>query len=202
MTTLAGYPGLANLSPAGKAALIDVSRSIGVDPDWMGAVFQFESGFRKDAVNPYSGAFSFIQFMPSTLGNLGTSKAQVQQMSDVEVIRGPVYHYFAAWSGKLKTLDDTYLAVFYPAAIGKADDWVVARKGNAVYDQNAGFDRGNKGYITKGDIVQTIRGVYNSAKSAERVGVVGASNALAWFLLFGLLGMTGGAVAYSIQRGL
>jgi hypothetical protein len=196
--SLAGYAGLGNLSPAGRTALVDVANQLGTDPDWLGAVFQFESGFRKDATNAMSGAYSYIQFMPSTLANLGTSKQAISQMADADVIRGPVLDYFKRFSGQLHSLDDTYLAVFYPAAIGKPDDYVVGPPGSAVYNQNAGFDRTGKGYITKSDIVQTIRGVYNAAQGASRIPVAGIASALTtWLILAGLAMGTAGAVMYT-----
>lgn len=201
--SLAGYPGLGNLTPAGQTALVDVANQLSVDPDWLGAIFQFESGFRKNATNPSSGAYSYIQFMPSTLARLGTSKANLDQLSDADVIRGPVLDYFKPFAGKMSSLDDTYLAVFYPAAIGKPDDYVVGPTGSLVYSQNAGFDRANKGYITKNDIVQTIRGVYNAAQSAPRVPVSGAASSLStWLLLAGLATTTAGAVWYTWRMSL
>ncbi len=61
------------------------------------------------------------------------------------------------------TLNDVYLKVFYPAAMNKTASFIVGSAPSAVYNQNAGFDRDNKGYITRSDITRTINGIYDKA---------------------------------------
>jgi hypothetical protein len=170
--TLLAVRGIENLSPAGRRAVVDVARSLGVDPDWLATVMAFESAgtfstSKKNAAG--SGATGLIQFMPSTAGNLGYTITQLAAMSQEEQIRGPVFKYFAN-KGHLKSLDDVYLAVFYPSAIGMPDSHVIASEGSKVYEQNAGFDPNHTGQITKGAIVSTIHGVYNAA-GGRRVDV-------------------------------
>jgi len=176
MASLLKVRGIENLSDAGKRAVIDVANSLGINPDWLVTVMSFESAGsfdpgKKNAAG--SGATGLIQFMPTTAGLLGTSTAQLAQMSQEEQIRGPVYQYFKN-HGRLGSLEDTYLAVFYPSAIGKPDDYVVGEQGSKVYEQNKGFDTRGTGQITKHMITSTIRNVYNAASGA-RVEVPGAS---------------------------
>ncbi len=177
MTTLLKVRGIENLGDAGKRAVVDIAGKLGINPDWLVTVMSFESAGsfdpgKKNAAG--SGATGLIQFMPSTAKTLGTTTAGLAAMSQEEQIRGPVYDYFKGWNGHLKDLEDTYLAVFYPAAIGKPDDYVVGTEGSAVYAQNKGFDTAGTGQITKHMITSTIRNVYNAANGA-RVEVPGES---------------------------
>ena len=192
--------------------MINAALNIGIAPEWLASIIQFESGgsFSPSKENAAgSGAVGLIQFMPSTAqGLLGTSTpqeatAQMKAMSFAQQLEY-VKKYFAPYVGKLQSLEDTYLAVFYPAFIGKPLDAVLGQKGSAIYDQNAGFDKTGKGFVTKEDITSTIRGVLNNVTSwihvptgrliqiAERgVTVLGA---IAWASLVAFLGLGAAAV--------
>jgi hypothetical protein len=169
MGQLIKYAGLTRLSEDDLRAFEQAASIIDIHPDWLGAVMQFESGFNPAARNPLSGATGLIQFMPSTASKLGTSIAALAAMSFKDQLQY-VIRYFGEKAG-LRSLEDTYLKVFYPAAIGHSDDWVVAREGEAIYTQNKGFDSGAKGYITKHDITSTIRSTYNKGKANGYINV-------------------------------
>lgn len=169
MGTMFNYEGLAKLSVADLQAFEQTASIIDVHPNWLGAVMQFESGFNPAARNALSNATGLIQFMPSTAARLGTSIEALRGMSFSQQLQY-VIKYFGEKAG-LRSLEDTYLKVFYPVAIGHADDWVVANEGSAVYSQNRGFDTSHKGYITKSDITSTIRGVYNRGKARGEIAI-------------------------------
>ncbi len=191
MTTVAGYKGFQKLSGADQKAFVKTANYIGVNPDWLGAVFQFEGNFDPAIKNKAgSGATGLIQFMPSTARNLGTTTEALAKMTFQQQLKY-VEKYFEPWRGRLHSLEDTYLAVFYPAAIGKANDAIIASEGSAVYEQNAGFDHDEKGYITKSDITGTIRSVYNSAQNNPRITVP--------ILTFGAV-VGWGAVSYAAYK--
>ena len=161
--TIANVRGIDKLTPDDLTALVAAAQWIGINPDWLASVMSFESGFSPSIHNAAgSGAVGLIQFMPSTAQGLGTTTAALEQMTFVQQLEY-VKKYFAPYQGKLNSLEDTYLAVFYPAFIGKANDAVLGSTGSAIYDQNAGFDSAHKGYVTKEDITTTIRGVLNGA---------------------------------------
>jgi hypothetical protein len=210
--TVAAVRGIERCSPRELAALVQVSDSLGVNPDWLAAVISFESGWNPAARNAASGATGLIQFMPGQNGSairLGTTTDLIGRMSIEEQLRGVVYQYLSGFRGRMTSLDDTYLAVFYPAAIGKPDDYVVGRKADegfsrAVYEQNAGFDRGGKGYITKADIVQTIRGVLAAAQNRPRAiaPASGLSTMATWLLLLGVLGTAAAGTLYTLRQGM
>jgi hypothetical protein len=172
--TIFNYPGLARLSPADLRAFEKAAAIIDVHPNWLGAVMQFESGFDPSRPNGAgSGAMGLIQFMPSTARKLGTTTAALSRMTFQEQLPY-VIKYFGEKAG-LRSLEDTYLKVFYPKYIHAPLDTVVASEGEDVYIQNVGFDspdpKKRKGYITVGDITSTIRAVYNSGKARGEITI-------------------------------
>lgn len=94
-------------------------------------VMQAECGLNHQAVNPTSGASGLIQFMPSTARGLGTTVEAIRQMSPVQQL---VYveKYFENYKGRMHSVEDIYRVVFYPAAIGKPDDWVFGSQNNTA----------------------------------------------------------------------
>lgn len=118
-----------------------------------------------------SGATGLIQFMPTTARNLGTTTDKLAKMSQVQQMNF-VYKYFEPYKGRLANLGDVYLAIFYPVAMNKPDDWVIAHKGSKVYTQNAGFDRNKKGYITRGDTLRAVRDAYQRGAAEAFSGEV------------------------------
>ena len=99
-----------------------------------------------------SGAVGLIQFMPSTAKSLGSSSEELKQMSAVQQLTF-VEKYFAPFKNRLKGLDDVYMAIFMPSAVGKSNDTVLIDKdtGPTAYRQNKGLDTNSDGKITKGE---------------------------------------------------
>lgn len=101
--------------------IVSVSDGLGIDPDWLANVINFESrGGDPAARNPTSNATGIIQFMPRTAENLGTSVDELREMSGSEQMKF-VEKYFKPFSGKLNSQEDVYMAVFYPVAIGDSN---------------------------------------------------------------------------------
>lgn len=96
-----------------------------------------------------SGATGLIQFMPSTARSLGTSTDALAGMSAEDQLNY-VYKYFRGWKGKLKTLSDLYMAILWPKAVGKPDDYALFT-GGIAYRQNAGLDINKDGKVTKAE---------------------------------------------------
>ena len=101
----------------------NISEKLGIDPNWLMYVMWFESGLNHRAQNATSGATGLIQFMPATAAHLGTTTADLLQMSNVEQL-DYVYQYLRPYRGDMESLVDVYLAVFFPAAIGKPGEYV------------------------------------------------------------------------------
>ncbi len=170
-SSLLKVPGIEKTSPAFKTKLIQVANRLGMNPDHLATVISFETGgtFNPSIKNRAgSGAVGLIQFMPPTALNLGTTTKDLANMSAEQQL-DYVEKYFAGHKN-LKTLNDIYLAVLYPAASGKAGDNIVFQALSKAYEQNKGFDKDNKGYVTNNDITNSIHGSYNAAKG-ERLAV-------------------------------
>lgn len=189
--------GIEKLSAQELRDFVACADSIGVNPDWLACVCSFETGgsFSPSQRNkyvetqalksakPYYGAVGLIQFMPETCASIfkldRSVRAQCEQamglMASMTFAGQLTYveRYFAPYKNRMKSLEDCYLAVFYPAAIGRSDDYVLGRRDapgflGRVYEQNAGFDgRGGDhkdGLVTRGEVCATIRAVRDAAQ--------------------------------------
>jgi hypothetical protein len=99
-----------------------------------------------------SGAIGLIQFMPATAAGLGTTTVRLATMSPEEQLDW-VEKYFAPYRGRLATLADLYMAILWPAAVGKPVDHVLWDRSSrpTTYRQNAGLDANRDGRITKAE---------------------------------------------------
>lgn len=123
--------------------IVRVSDLLGIDPGWLANVINFESkGGDPKARNRISRATGLIQFMPCptcTAEDLGTTIDALYEMTG----RQQMYYvekYLtkrakSAPGGRLTSQEDVYMAVFYPAAIGKPGYTFSA----TVQAQNAGI---------------------------------------------------------------
>lgn len=132
----------------------------GQGPDFLMACIAFETGESFDPAirnGAGSGATGLIQFMPSTARGLGTTTDTLARMSAEDQINF-VYRYFVPYKGRLKNLGDVYMAILWPAGIGKSDDWELwARDTRATtYLQNRGLDVNKDGVITRGEAVSKV----------------------------------------------
>jgi hypothetical protein len=140
MTTAAqvsrAYPKARDVSHA----LVALSGQLGIDPAWMANVIQFESRWNPQAVNRSTGASGLIQFMPSTAKGLGTTVEAIRRMTAGQQMQY-VAAYFRRFRGKLRSQEDVFMAVFYPAAVGRG----------ASYRFPARVTKVNPGIYTAGD---------------------------------------------------
>ena len=137
-----------------------VASALGVKSSDLLAVMKQESGVNPSAQNGTSGATGLIQFMPDTARRLGTTAAELRQMTGVEQL-DYVYKYFKMTGVGNGTLGDLYMAVFMPKYIGYDDDFVLGQSGASgfsgkVYAQNRGLDRNRDGAITVADVKQSV----------------------------------------------
>nr|WP_321265687.1 transglycosylase SLT domain-containing protein [Alcaligenes faecalis] len=148
------------VSQAFRDRLIEICQVLGVEPDYLMACIAFESAETfspsiKNAVG--SGATGLIQFMPNTAKGLGTTTAALAALTAEQQLEW-VLAYFMPYKGRLKTLADVYMAILWPAGIGKPDDWTlwdeVSRP--TTYRQNAGLDLNKDGKITKAEAAAMV----------------------------------------------
>lgn len=139
-----------------------ISNALKIDPNWLMILINAESAgtFSPSVRNPNGGATGLIQFMPATARGLGTSTEALAKMTNVQQLDW-VYKYFKPYTGRIKSYFDLYLATFFPAGIGKNDDYVFATKklpASVIARDNKGIDRWPRdGKITMAEFKQYVR---------------------------------------------
>ena len=115
-----------------------------------------------------SGATGLIQFMPSTAVKLGTTTAKLARMTAEDQLRY-VYKYFQPYGpsdrypeGRLKSLEDIYMAILWPKGVGQPEDYILfdgrpASTWKTAYRQNAGFDVNKDLVVTKAEASAKLR---------------------------------------------
>jgi hypothetical protein len=155
----AKVPGVDTLPARFRVKVAGVAARLGMQPDDLLRVMSFETGGTFDPRvknRAGSGATGLIQFMPETAKGLGTTPDDLARVTPEQQLEY-VEKYLQPYTGQLGTLQDAYMAVLAPQAIGQAADTPLFTKGSAAYRQNAGLDRDGKGYVTVGDAAQMVR---------------------------------------------
>jgi hypothetical protein len=159
-----------------KAA--QVAKNLGMDINHLMTIMAFETAgsFSPSQKNGAgSSAIGLIQFMKSTAKNLGTTTTALSKMTAVEQL-DYVEKYLSAYKGKLNTLEDAYMAVLYPAAVGKDPSYVLfnqyetvngEEKETLAYKENAGLDTDHDGKITKNEVSVVIRKKLEEGKKSK-----------------------------------
>jgi hypothetical protein len=162
----------AKVEPAFKYKVIAICLKLDMSPDFLMAAMALETGATFDPAVPNaagSGAVGLIQFMPATAKALGTSTAALKAMTAVAQL-DYVEKYFKPKAGTLHSIEDVYMAILYPAAIGHAPGDTLFEPGTKAYKQNKGFDANKDGRISIGEVAATIRTRYNLGIAPGRLG--------------------------------
>jgi hypothetical protein len=169
MANLANVPGIENVSEPFKEKVKQIAADLETDPNFLMAIMSFETGhtFSPKKKNPLSGATGLIQFMPKTASGLGTSIQKLEKMTAEEQL-DVVAQYFKPFKGKMTTLEDAYMAVLFPKAIGKGAGFVLFKSPTIAFKQNKGLDIDGNGLITVGEATQKVR----KGLGAETLGEV------------------------------
>ena len=151
-------------------AVESASQNLGINSADLLTAISFETvgTFRPDIKNPGSTATGLIQFLEKTAKGLGTSTAELAQMDRTQQMEY-VEKYLRPFKGKMKNLGDVYMAIHWPAGVGKDDGYVMYRKGSENYDKNKGLDVSGDGTVTRGEALQRVR---QSAGSGGQGGQV------------------------------
>ncbi len=170
---LLDLPGLRErdaLEPGFANELGAMAHSIGLNPNYIGAVMSRESGFNPAAVNQHGGATGLIQFMPNTARGLGTTTTALRTMSAIDQL-AYVKKFYAPQAKHIRpdVPGDYYMATFMPALVGAAPETVIAHKGEPIYDQNAGLDRDSDGVLTVADVTRSIEQTVTTALAKSDV---------------------------------
>ena len=152
--------------------ITEISKSLQINPDHLMHVIDFETGgtFSPSQRNIWgSGATGLIKFMPETAEFLGTTTDALTNMSAVEQLDF-VYEHLKPHSGNMNTLNDVYMAVLWPIAVGRSDDSVLWREGSGQYTANSSLDLNGDGVITKAEATQRVINHRNDFNRIERLG--------------------------------
>lgn len=178
--TVAKVPGVDKLTSGQLVALVNAASAIGVPVDWLATVISFETAgtFSPSVPNRAgSGAFGLIQFMPVTARNIlrapsnDAAVAMGKAMTFEAQLTKMVVPYFRPYATRIKSLNDLYLAIFYPAAMSKADTHVIASAPHPVYVQNKGFDKDKRGFITRADVTHTVSSILAKVDPTARIEI-------------------------------
>ena len=151
--------GMENTSQAFRDKAAGIAQRLGMDPTHLMAVMSFESSetFSPSIRNAAgSGATGLIQFMPRTARGLGTSTDELARMTPERQL-DYVERYLSPYRGRLNSVEDAYMAVLYPAAIGKGSNHTLFRRGTTAYRQNRGLDSNGNGLITVHEAAAKVR---------------------------------------------
>lgn len=154
----------AKVTPQFKSRVIEICTELETSPDYLMACMAFETceTFRTDILNiSGSKAIGLIQFMPATARGLGTSSQDLANMEPVEQL-DYVRKFLIGRKGKLHSLEDLYMAIIYPKAIGKDPDTPIFIKGDGTlsYQQNKSLDRNKDNQITPRECTAAVRATY------------------------------------------
>ena len=145
--------------------ITSLAKKYNIPEDYLYALMAFETGgsFSPSQKNRAgSGATGLIQFMPETAKGLGTSTSDLSKMSRSEQLKY-VDKYFSGKGIEGGSLSDTYMAVLFPAAVGKPEDFVLFGKGamkgytGIAYEQNKGLDLNKDGSVTKAEASTKVK---------------------------------------------
>jgi hypothetical protein len=104
--------------------------------------------------------------MPNTAISLGTTVEALRAMqADAQL--DYVKAYFSSYTGKMTSIEDIYMAILWPKAVGKDDKYVLfdnskdsSRFTQKAYEQNKALDNNKDGKITKQEGAAGVRRRY------------------------------------------
>lgn len=157
----------AKVSPAFRDRVRLTGQDFSFNPDWLMACIAFETmeTFRAD-IRPrrkdgslISSAVGLIQFLERTAKALGTTTAELAAMT-IEKQFDYVWLYFRdsiRTFGPVKTLEDCYMHIHWPGAVGKPNSATMYVKGTSAFAANAGLDLDKDSVITKEEAGSLVR---------------------------------------------
>lgn len=154
------------LTDTEKAALHEVAARLGVPPDWVAAVINFETAGTWDPriKNPNSSAMGLIQFLDTTAKGLGYTSAfdLVNKHPTIESqLRGPVLKYFLNHGPKFKSKQELWFSVFMPRYKRAPLDTVIYADDKV---KQAAFRRANPGIVTVGDYYHKLESLFEKGR--------------------------------------
>ncbi len=149
------------VSPGFRERLFQLCENLGWSEDQASdlmAIIAFETGrmFSPSVRNPRSSATGLIQFMAATAKALGTSTKALAAMTP-EGQLDYVERYFRPHASRIKTLEDMYMTVLWPRAVGRTLEYVLWKTGTRAFAVNRGLDLNRDGRVTKREAAAKVR---------------------------------------------
>lgn len=155
----------AKVTSSFRESVFWIEDQLGLNADLLMSCMAFETGgtFSPSVKNAAgSSGTGLIQFMAATAKNMGTTVDELAKMTPERQL-GYVYRYFKPFGSDLSkwSLEDIYMAILYPRAIGKPLDWCMPwTYGSLAYKQNSGLDLNKDRQITKAEAAAGVRKRY------------------------------------------
>lgn len=161
------------LDPQKINKVIEVSKDLELEPNWLLAVMHFETNktFSPSITNPI-GSVGLIQFTRDKKGveykTINGKKyflSDLKKMSFIEqmdVVKEYYQEVYRMIKRKPQDFIDTYLVTFFPIAINKPLDFVFEAKGLSRYiiaKQNPAY-RDKNGLVTKASVIKKFESYY------------------------------------------
>ena len=159
------------VSPLFRERVWWIADTLRLNPDDLMACIAFESGrtFKATVRNAAgSGAIGLIQFMPNTAVSLGTSTTKLAGMTAEDQLNF-VYRYLRPYAGKLNSVEDLYMSILWPKAVGQPLDYPLFT-GGISYRQNSGLDSNKDGKVTKREAAAKVRKVLEEGLLPRNLG--------------------------------
>lgn len=163
-------------------------------PEDLLLIMKLESGISPTAHNPAGNASGLIQFMPSTLKNMGYTDGHekfrtLDAVQQLDYVKAYIEQNMKMNGGPFKSAARCYVSIFFPVALGlpgvQREDMstpIVSADGSQpkyksvspsfvakAYSQNKGLDTDKDGIITYGDLDRKLSGLKNNKDYVQAV---------------------------------
>ncbi len=81
-----------------------------------------------------------------------------------------VERYFRPYKGRIRTIEDIYMTILYPKAIGQTTDYVLFSGSTKAYRQNKGLDADGDKAVNKYEAAAAVRAKYHKGLRAGYIG--------------------------------
>lgn len=143
------------VSPNFLNKVIEVSKKLNIDPNWLMAVMNFETaGTFSPSITNKLGYVGLIQFGKDAAIDLNITLHQLQNMNAIDQL-DYVYRYYLPYKKKIKSYVDLYLATLFPISIGKPSNYILQSNLLSAYkvaSANPIFDFNKDKKITVGEV--------------------------------------------------
>jgi hypothetical protein len=148
--------------------ITEIAAWLQIDPNWLMQVMYAESKLKASAQNIQKGrliAAGLLQWTKAS-GTPGAPQSMLQRnhLQQLDWVK----EYFKPYRGRMHSYFDVYLVTFFPAAVGKPDNYVFATSrlsASLIASQNPAVNIVKDGKITMAEFKQYV---WNSTPSGVR----------------------------------